>query len=157
MRKGLLLTLLFVTSLSFAQESILKEFAEPRRNVKFCLYPSTLRMINIKKDPEFFELVNDIDKLLIYTLDSATVASNEGNSWIEEYKSRGYEEYIYMSGPVDLIILGKEEEFVGLSGTEDQLAAFYLKGNIAFQKIPKLIQTFEGGDMLSIVTDQFGR
>jgi hypothetical protein len=114
-------------------------------------------MVNIKKDPAFYELVNDVEKLLIYTLDSATLASNEYTNWTNEYRELGYEEYIAMSGKMNLIILGKEKEFVGLTGAEGRLAAFYLRGQIAFQKIPELVQTFESGDMFSMITDQLDR
>ncbi len=146
MRKTLLLLALFSSILSFAQESILKDFAEERRDVKLCFYPSTLRMINIKKDPNYYELVNDVEKLLIYIMDSG-----ESTEWTDQYRDLGYEEYIAMYGKVDLVLLGKDEEYVGLSGSEGRLAAFYLRGAIAFQKIPELIKTFQSGDMLSLI------
>ena len=114
-------------------------------------------MINIKQDPEFYELVNDVEKLLIYTLDSATLASGKYTNWIEEYRGLDYEEYVYMSGKVDLILLGKEDEYVGLTASDGKAAAFYLRGSIAFQKIPKLVQTFESGDMLNVITNQLDR
>lgn len=151
-----LLTILSVL-ISFqlsAQESIIKEYLEDRSEVKICLYPSTLRMINIKKDPAFYDLVNDVEKLLIYTLDSS---DDSFTDWTNEYRDLGYEEYITMTGKVNLIILGNDEEYVGVSGSGGRSAAFYLRGAIAFQKIPELIKTFEGGDMLGILTDQLGR
>ena len=156
MRKNLtIIVWLFAWSVT-AQESILKDFAEDRSDFKVCLYPSTLRMINIKKDSEFNELVNGVEKLLIYRLDSSTVKSKEYSKWTDQYRSNGYEEYITMSGMMNLVILGKDNEFVGVTGRDGQVIAFYLRGVIAFQKIPKLVQTFEGGDMLSLITDQLG-
>ena len=151
-----LLTLLLALT-GYSQESILKDFAEDRRDYKLALYPSTLRMINIQKDPNFDELVSDIEKLLIYTLDSATSASGSYTDFIDEYRERDFEEYITMTGTVNLIILGKDEEYVGVTGSNDQAAAFYLKGAIALHKIPELIQTFEQGDILSILSDQLDR
>lgn len=149
--------LLLLTSLTaFGQESIIKDFAEERRNLKLCLYPSTLRMVNIKKDPDFYELVNDVEKLLIYTLDSAT-SSGSYTDWTDEYRDIGYEEYIAMSGKMSLIVLGKDDEYVGVTGSDGNVAAFYLRGNIPFQKIPKIIQTFESGDMLSLIANQLDR
>ena len=114
-------------------------------------------MVNIKNDPEFNELVSGVEKLLIYTLDSATSASNSYSNWTDEYRELGYEEYISMSGQMNLIILGKEEEYVGVTGAKENVAAFYLRGEIAFQKIPKLVQTFESGNVLSSILDQFER
>lgn len=157
MKRVLGIFLLFFSIQSFGQEAILKEFAESRRDFKICLYPSTLRMMNIKKDPAFNELVNGIEKLLIYRLDSSTVATKEYTNWTNEYLDNDFEEYMSMTGAMNLIILGKEDaEYVGVTGSNGQVIAFYLRGAIAFEKIPKLIQTFEGGDILSLLTDQLG-
>ncbi len=147
MRNTLLITLLFLSTLGFSQESILKDFAEDRRDVKLCFYPSTLRMINIKNDPSYYELVNDVEKLLIFIMD----ADDSSTEWTNQYRALGYEEYITMYGKVNLVLLGKDEEYVGLSGDGNRVAAFYLRGTIAFQKIPELIRTFESGDMLSLI------
>ncbi|MEP5611904.1 MAG: hypothetical protein ABJP45_06625 [Cyclobacteriaceae bacterium] len=156
MSKTLSILLLLISVSALAQESIIKDFAEDRNNLKLCLYPSTLRMVNIKKDPDFYELVNDVEKLLIYTLNTNT-SKSESTDWTNEYRNIGYEEYIAMSGKIDLIVLGKDEEYVGVTGSNGNVAAFYLRGAIPFQKIPKLIQTFEGGDMLGLLTKQLGK
>ncbi len=147
MRNILSTITLFLSILGFAQDSIIKDFAEGRRDVKLCFYPSTLRMINIKNDPNYNELVNDVEKLLIYIMDS----DESSTEWTNQYREIGYEEYIAMYGKVNLVLLGKDEEYVGLSGDGDRVAAFYLRGAIAFQKIPELIKTFESGDMLSLI------
>ncbi|WP_420318284.1 hypothetical protein [Ekhidna sp.] len=156
--------LLLILSLSFsliivAQESIIKEFAEPRRTTRWmnplCFYPSTLRMVNITQDPNFNELVNDIEKVLIYTLDSATVASKDYKSWLKEYEAIGYEEYITIYGTQEIRILGKDQEYVGVLAAEGRAAAFYLRGEIPFAKIPELIQSFQSDDMLPLITEQF--
>lgn len=153
--KGKLFALLvFTSTVLFAQESIIKDFAEGRRDTKLCFYPSTLRMLNISGDPSFDELVRDVEKLLVYTLDSATVASGEYKSWTKGYMENGFEEFISMSGATDLIVLGTNDEFVGITKSQGRAVAFYLRGAVNLQKIPKLIQTFEGGDVLRLLTDQ---
>ena len=152
-------TLILLFSALYAQESIIKEFSEPRRPTRWmnpiCLYPSTLRMINVSGDPNFNELVNDIDKILIYNLDSATVAGKNYASWLKEYEAIGYEEYLRLSGPQNVRISGKKNEYVGLLQAEDRLMTFYLRGDIPFHKIPNLIQSFQSQDLLGIVTEQF--
>ena len=157
MLKPLCIFTLFVSLSVFSQESIIKNYAENRTNLKLCLYPSTLRMINIKKDPAFYELVNDVEKLLIYTFDSEASAMKSYTNWTDEYRELGYEEYITMLGKVNLILLGKDEEYVGITGADGQVAAFYLRGAIAFQKIPELVKTFESGDVLSLLANQLNR
>lgn len=159
MRKLLPYLLLIATLTSYSQESIIKEFSEPKRSYRWlnpiCLYPSTLRMINISGDPEFYELVNDIEKILIYNLDSATIAAGEYTSWIKDYEKVGFEEYISLYGKQTMKVYGKEDEFIGLMQAEDRLLTFYLRGEIPFHKIPELINSFREEDLLGLVTDQF--
>ena len=120
-----------------------------------CLYPSTLRMINISGDPDFYELVNDIEKILIYNLDSTTIASGSYSSWISEYEEIGFEEYISLYGKQTMKIFGKEDQYIGLMKAEDRLLTFYLRGEIPFHKIPDLINSFREEDLLGLVTNQF--
>lgn len=155
----ILLIVIILTSVpSFSQESIIKDFTEDGRrrwNYPMALYASTLRMANLSGDPQFNELVNDIDKILIYNLDSTNLTSPKLNSWMKDYEAIGYEEYIMISGLQHMRVIGKGNEFVGMFGTNDKKMAFYLRGDIGFEKIPKLIQTFQSNEMLSILTDQF--
>ncbi|MFK7951540.1 MAG: hypothetical protein AB8B73_01740 [Ekhidna sp.] len=142
---------------SFSQESIIKKFTEQdgkRWLYPICLYPSTLRMVNLSGDPKFNELINDVEKILIYPLDSSLMSSPDLNSWIKEYESIGYEEFIRVSGPQSIHLVGKKDEYVGMFGADGSKVAFYVRGSIAFEKIPELIKTFKGNDLLNILTDQ---
>lgn len=145
--------LLFNITFLAAQESIIKDFAEDRNVIKVCFYPSTLRMINIKNDPAFDELVSDIDKLLIYKLDS--IIAKDSFHWIEEYKKNGFEEYLSVQGITNLKIFGKEHEVTGFSYSGETMTVFYLRGRVALQKIPELISTFESSELLNMIIDPF--
>ena len=157
--------ILFVISIiSFAytttgQESIIKEYAEPRRTSTWmnpiCLYPSTLRMANIAQDPNFNAMVNDIDKILIYTLDSATAATKDYKELLEKYEEEGFEEYMTILGKQEMRIIGKEDEYVGFTSVEENAIAFYLRGDIPFGKIPTLLESFQSSDMLPMFSDRF--
>ena len=138
-----------------AQETLFKNYADAHKDRKFCFYPSTLRMINIGQNPDYNDLVNGIEKLLVYTLDSAAKASQSYKSVITSYKKSGFEEYISMSGgKTSFILYGKENEdenqFVGVMKSEDALYAFYMRGRIGWQKIPALMQSFQTDDVLNI-------
>lgn len=138
-----------------AQETPLKDYADAHKDRKFCFYPSTLRMINIAKNPDYYELVNGIEKLLVYTLDSAAKASQSYKSIITSYKKIGFEEYAAISGgETNFFLYGKENkdenQFVGVMKTEDGMYAFYLRGQIGWQKIPALMQSFQADDMINI-------
>jgi hypothetical protein len=138
-----------------AQETAFKDYADKHKERKFCFYPSTLRMINLAKNPDYYELVNGIEKMLVYTLDSAAKASQSYKSIITSYKKSGFEEYVSMSGGTSTFIMyGKESksenQFVGIMKSEDALFAFYLRGRIGWQKIPALMQSFQSDDMINI-------
>lgn len=138
-----------------AQETAFKAYADAHKDRKYCFYPSTLRMINISKNPDYYELVNGIEKLLVYTLDSAAKANQSYKSIITSYKKIGFEEYVTMAGgKTNFILFGKENkdenQFVGVMKSEDAMFAFYLRGQIGWQKIPALMQSFQTDDMINI-------
>ena len=138
-----------------AQETPFKKYADAHKERKFCFYPSTLRMLNMAHNPDYYALVNDIEKLLVYTLDSAAKASQSYNAMITTYKKTGFEEYAAMSGGKTIFLLyGKENkhenQFVGVVKNEDSFFAFYMRGRIGWQKIPALMQSFKSDDMINI-------
>ncbi len=145
---------------AFSQEGPLKEFAEENPNAslsrfsKICLYPSTLRMINISQNPDYNELVNDIDKILIYVLDSAFIEATDVYGFLNTYKDRGYEEFASVKGTKqNLVILGEgTENVIGIvSGGEiSNSLLFYMHGKINWQKIPALMQTLESNEVVDI-------
>jgi hypothetical protein len=138
----------------FAQEDILKEFAESHNQRKFCFYPSTLRMVNVAGDTSFNELIAPIEKLLFYNLDSTSIAEKLYRPMLNSYLKEGYEEYAQVyGGEYDVFILGKErrvQEWVGVIKLENEAFAFYLIGQVNWQKIPKLTQTLQENDLLNL-------
>ncbi len=138
-----------------AQETPFKAYADNHKDRKFCFYPSTLRMLNIAKNPDYYELVNGIEKLLVYTLDSAAKAGQSYKGLITPYKKIGFAEYVTVAGgKTNFILYGKENkgkaQFVGVMKNEDTMYAFYLRGRIGWQKIPALMQSFQSDDMINI-------
>jgi hypothetical protein len=136
-----------------AQESVLKAYAEEHRERKFCFYPSTLRMINLTGNEEFNVLVKPIEKMLIYTMDSASVAERSYVKLPDQFQKNGFEEYVTMYGAGNnMFIYGKEssEEMLGVLGMNDQVFAFYIRGNVNWQKIPALFTTMQDNEILQI-------
>ncbi len=144
-----------------AQEYILKDFAEDRNESKYCLYPSTLRMININKNEAYEELASSFEKFLIYQMDSATVGKKSYRDIMQQYRDAGFEEYIsVMGGGTTALILGEEKkinEMVGVFGLDDQVFLFFLQGNIQWQKIPTLLNTFAENDLINIFDLNLGK
>ncbi len=155
MRTTLVIILIVALGIKgFSQEGPLKDFAESKSNTKFCLYPSTLRMLNLSQNPDYNEMVNDIEKLLIYQLDSAAMANQSFKEVIKGYENREFEEYASMSGGNQTFILlgnDRRKEIIGVFGqNKENLLMFYLKGTIGFQKIPTLMNSLRENDMINI-------
>jgi hypothetical protein len=137
-----------------AQEDPLKDYADTCRDLKLCFYPSTLRMINLSNNPDLDELVSGVEKLLIYNLDSAARAGKSYKGLIETYSELGYEEYIsaYGAGP-NFFIYGKEgkknNQYIGIIEQPESVSVFYLKGFVALNKFPDLINSMNEGDFIN--------
>ena len=144
-----------------AQEQPLKDYAEDRRENKFCFYPSTLRMVNLAHNPDFDELVNGIEKLLIYNLDSTARADKTYKEMIATYEGLHFEELASVYGAeMDFYIYGKDKEYIGIIRQEDALTAFYLRGQLAMTKLPQLMQSMSKGDFINpfdFNLDDFGK
>ncbi|MFY0601097.1 MAG: DUF4252 domain-containing protein [Cyclobacteriaceae bacterium] len=137
------------------QEQPLKDFAEDRRERKLVFYASTLRMVNLSENQDFNEMVKGVDKLLIYSLDSATRSSKSYIQISEDYKQEGFDEYASArGGRYTLSLMGNlendEHEYVGYVGQGDNVFAFYLKGSVDWQKIPELIRNINKEDFLDL-------
>jgi hypothetical protein len=137
----------------YGQESYLKEYAIGNIKRTYCFYPSTLRMLNLSQNQEYNEMIQDIDKILVYNLDSAAIASASYLKVIERYKEAGFEEYASIWGSTNFFLYGSDdsEEMVGVFGQDDTAMAFYLKGTIGLQKIPTLMNTFQSSEFLNIM------
>ncbi|MFY0606293.1 MAG: hypothetical protein JXR10_06230 [Cyclobacteriaceae bacterium] len=140
-----------------AQEDILRDIVKdklPRRHEGYACYASTLRMINISNNQEFDELVTGIEKILIYKLDSASKSEKSYREISKAYMAEGYEEYaMSMGNELNMAILGKEaqkDQYVGYFVREDFSIAFYLRGKIGWEKIPKLLTTMEESDVINV-------
>ena len=137
-----------------AQESIFKDYVEEHNTRSYCLYPSTLRMINLQENEAFDQMASSFEKFLIYELDSISVSNRSFNSMLTSFKAEGFEEYLTIIGAGNYTtVLGQEKrvnEMVGVFGIENQMFAFFLRGNIAWQKIPGLVNTLSKNDLFNV-------
>ncbi len=156
--KHLALAILF-TGLSYqpllAQESIIKSQVEHKRDRKYCFYPATLRMVNLTQNPEYNQLVNGVEKLLIYTLDSITKVDKSYRMLSDSYLEAGFDEYAMVyGGQINMSILGKDgatHQYVGYFDNRGEVVvAFYLRGDIPWQKIPTLLQNMDEMNMIDL-------
>ncbi len=138
----------------FAQQDIIKEYADSTSSKNYCLYPSTLRMLNFAKNQDYFDMVKDIEKILIYSLNTTAKKNKSYINMLSMYKERNFEEYAAITGgKTNFYLYGKaskQNQFVGVYQNQEEVYVFFLIGNIAFQKIPSLIQTLGNSDMLNL-------
>jgi hypothetical protein len=167
MKATTLISIFFLVGLFqplLSQEQPLKDYAEEKRERKFCLYASTLRMINISQNEDYNEMVNGVEKLLIYKLDSTARTDKSYKEMLVTYQENGFEEYMAMyGGKTQMYLYGKEKkkdsEYVGVFREDEMAIAFYLRGQIGWNKIPDLIKSFQADDMLNVLdfkTENFG-
>lgn len=156
-----LIVLMGVGQPLLAQEDIFKDYAESHSDRRYCLYPSTLRMINIDRNKAFDELASSLDKFLIYDLDSVSTADKSFFEMTDKFREEGFEEYISITGAGnEVLILGKEKrvnELVGVMGVDNEMYAFFLKGNVAWQKIPEIMNTLSSDGLLNVLNMQSER
>jgi hypothetical protein len=113
-------------------------------------------MINIGDNPEFDEFVNNINKLLVYKLDSVSVADKLYTGMLDDFKKSGYEEVISIVGGGNLtsvMISPKniENQLVGIIITNNISIAVYMNGTVDYAKIPNLISTINDGSFINIL------
>ena len=145
---------------AFAQEWPLKDFMENNPNAelprfsKACLYPSTLRMINLSQNPEYQDLISEIDKVLVYIPDADFLNATDADKMFDQYREKDYKELASVRTNVEsILILGKgTDQFVGTLGGGElgRTMFFYIKGSLQLQNIPKLFETFQSSDMLDV-------
>lgn len=146
--------LLLVQFTLLGQEEILKNFSKEKFDKEYTFYASTLRMLNVTKDKEFKEFVNDIEKIKVYTFDSTTIANKSYTDLASAYHSASFDEYMSMYGERFAYAAGRdmfnEMEIVGVFGQDDFAMAIYITGSIPFQKIPKLVSLIQKKEILDL-------
>ena len=138
----------------FSQERIIKDYADTCSRKDYCFYPSTLRMINLVDNQDYNKMIQDIEKILVYDLDSTAIADKSYLIMLSDYVDVGYEELAVMiGGSTNLYIYLKEDKsniFVGVFKDSEKVYSFYLQGNIGLQKILGLFQTIREGDLFNL-------
>ncbi len=135
-----------------AQSELFKSLQESYDlNVELYFYASTLRMINLTRDPNYNEMVKDIEKMIFYQINDVPINEIRAISkkFIEEEE---FEELMSVEGKEETFyVLGKNEnEFVALLKTDKDLIAINLKGMIRINKIPDLINSLNADNFLNV-------
>lgn len=139
----------------FAQSKtikMLKDSGMVRQDLHF--NASTLRMLNLQKDPALDELVKGVDKLSLWIMDNRKFSKDEFFNTAEKLqREENYEEYIVMDGDTyELQVVGKpkKQEMIGLINADDASYVFKLKGTIDLMQLPDVWEQLSKEDTSSI-------
>lgn len=156
MKYRLLLFSLLILAAGCTKQNAVSDFVQDRdmaRSLYF--YPSTLRMINIDRNPEYDEMIEGIKLARYFILDSAQVLNADIPNLITELTNDGFEEVMYIKNKdtnIQVMALEKETpEFVILSKSDEEITLLEVVGMINVAKIPKLSQTFTTNGFLDVL------
>jgi len=143
--------------MSWSQNQIVKKLIEEdRAGHQFYFYPSTLRMLNIDRDPDFYRMVRDIRKLVFFKLrqdrfDDLRMRQIHSELIDEErfdvYMTiEGPDQILFVSGrdnPFETILLAKQGGEYYLADLEGRIDLLYLSR--MYQKISERDSGFSDG------------
>ncbi|MES2732675.1 MAG: DUF4252 domain-containing protein [Bacteroidota bacterium] len=165
MPKGIFL---FLISLSFliplqvlGQRQLMKDLQShyPASSIYF-LYPSTLRMFNVNKMPEYYQLFNKVNLIVVVNIlkQSPTFRKEEIENLKKKLIQEKYQHLFEFGMSENQVAFFKREkngipvEMVGFLGMEAQYLAIYVDGFIADKALIGLLKGgFNGTELGTIL------
>jgi len=141
---------------SFAQHGVVTDFKENHETaLSLYFYPSTLRMINVERNPEFDDMIKEIKKARFFKLDSGKVTGEDLRALADELADAGFEEIMFIKNKqMDVRVWGLEKgnpQMVIISKSNEELMLLEVDGMINIAKIPKLAETFNQNAFLDVL------
>ena len=139
------------------QNPIVTEFKDSHgTSLSLYFYPSTLRMINIERNPEFDEMIREIRQARFFRLDSGSVTKEDLRDLTNNLQAVGFEEMmLYRDGSSDVRVWGlekKKPEMVIISNSgENEVMVLEIDGMVNVARIPRLAQTFNENAFFDIM------
>jgi hypothetical protein len=147
MRNLLFILALLLPSLSFGQSKSVSRFrADFKESSNMFFYSSTLKMLNTENNPEFADLLKDIEEIRVLNYDKATVKfsnedirglktalQNEKFNSIMEFQEKGNSIHLYSREKH-----GKTVGFVAIIDNTENLLLIDLIGSIDVKKFMEL-------------------
>ncbi len=148
--------LLNLTSLR-AQSSTVADFrAQHATRQDFFLYPSTLRMVNLDKNPDLYQLVHDVEKLQILLFDRPSVDRSAVQQLRQGIRGENYDELISFrqkGSQVTVYAQGDSPTLDGVVGVVDNQQTLALIDLEGFVDLPALMRLMQGGYDFSPMTN----
>ena len=156
MKYLLTLVLLFNLTTLLAQSNAVATFREQHPTSQdFYLYPSTLRMVNLDKNPDAYQLVNDVEKLQILLFDRDSVERPALLQLQRSIQSEAYEELISFrekDSQITVYARGDSPQLDGVVGVVDNQQTLALFDMAGFIDLPSLMNLAQSDFDFSAVT-----
>ncbi|NJN25407.1 MAG: DUF4252 domain-containing protein [Cyclobacteriaceae bacterium] len=156
MKYRLYLFLFIVFATSCKQQSVVTDFLEDRQTgLQLYFYPSTLRMVNIEKNPDYDAMIKGVEQARFVRLDSGQFTGIEIAGLLTDLRQAGYEEVLsYRAKDQDITIMALEQSvptFVALSQAGHECMLLEMQGMINVATIPGFLQTFNGNGFIDVL------
>ncbi len=147
MHKLLLLLLLFCNQVIYGQSKSVTHFrSDFKENSNVFFYSSTLKMLNSENNPEFAEILKDIDEIRVlnYSKPEQNFDFDDVAKLKQDLKDEGYDNLMMIRNKENGIDLFKREKrgktvgFVAVVENDDTLVLIDLSGNIDMDKFMEL-------------------
>ena len=139
-----------------AQSSTVADFrAQHATRQDFFLYPSTLRMVNLDKNPDLYRLVHDVEKLQILLYERSTLNRSAVQQLRQGIRGEAYEELISFQqkdSQITVYARGDSPQLKGVVGMVDNRETLALIDLEGFVDLPALMNLMESGYDFSAVT-----
>lgn len=156
MRVLIIIFFLLLSFPGFSQNSAVTDFKEQHGTaLSLYFYPSTLRMINLERNPEWDEMIRGIKKARFFQMDSGAVSSDELIAFITLLADKGFEEMLNVRNKkLDMQVWGIEKrlpEMILIFRSGQELYLLEIQGMINVAKVPKLIDSFSESAFLNVL------
>ena len=156
MKYLLTLILLFNLTTLLAQSTSVAAFHEQHATSQdFYLYPSTLRMVNLEKNPDAYTLVNEVEKLQILLFDRQSVDRPALQKLQQGIRDEAYEELISFrqkDSQITVYARGDSPQLDGVVGVVDNKQTLALIDLAGFIDLPSLMNLAQSDYDFSAVT-----
>jgi hypothetical protein len=147
MKKLFSLPLFFLCIFALGQSKTIEKFREKHpEDQHIFLYKSTLGMLNNQQQPEFTELVKDIDKIIVlqYEKQKTSFDKNEILNLTKKLEDEGFVEIMILQeaeNKINLYVKKKRNKTTGFSAVienNNNLVLIDIKGSLDFTRFMEL-------------------
>jgi hypothetical protein len=150
--------MVLLTTGLFAQKSPALEYKKADPPIlSFCFYPSTIRMINLKNDPEFNEMVRDIENIRLYRYGEKGLSTEKIRSAMRHLMDKGFEDVLLISGNQQNTHLMAHNDYKGrpvifgyIKRPEDSYL-IEIAGLFNIAQLPDLMARFQESDFINVL------